>query len=378
MGRSRIINWILFSAILILVSSCHVGRFFYWNLADVKDCNRFPSDTMYPGQHIFNFDTMPGNILLSLPVNFNPNGKYPGFEIFLKKQKTIAFMIIRKDTIIYEKYFSGYDAHSILPSFSVAKAYVSALTGFAIDEGYISSVDEPVTNYLDGFKDERFEQVTIRHLLNMRSGIKFNEGYFNPFGHMAKFYYGTNLEKYTYNLKVKALPDSFYSYLSCNTQIIAMILEEATGKKLPDYLQEKIWIPLGMESFGTWNYDSKKHHNTKSFCCINATARDFAKFGRLYMQNGEWDNRQILSESWIDQSTEVANDSKDSQGYSYVYQWRVKDDQAIFAKGILGQFIYVDPEREIIILRFGKKAGKLNWPLLFEDISKKASSMPLQ
>ena len=377
MVKTKISNWLILIVLLIMLSSCHVGRFFYWNFADVKDCHRFPSDTIYPGQYTFNFDTIQDDIHIPLPEAFNLKGNYENFEDFLKKQKTIAFIVIREDTIIYEKYFSGYQSHSILPSFSVSKTFVSALIGFAIDDGYIKSVDEPVTNYLDGFKDQNFDQVTIRHLLNMRSGIKFNEGYFNPFGHMAKFYYGTNLKKYTYKLKVKETPGSSYAYLSCNTQIIAMILEKATGKKLPDYLEEKIWIPLGMEKFGTWNFDSKKHHATKAFCCINAKARDFAKFGRLYLNHGQWNGRQLLSRSWMDQSTEVANDSKDSQGYSYVYQWRVKDENVVFAKGILGQFIYADTDKDIIILRFGKKAGKWNWPLLFDEISKEVSSIHL-
>lgn len=357
----------------LFLSSCHVGRYFYWNFADVKDCHRFPSDTIYPGNKHFAFEVTGQNINITLPDEFNPDAKHTTFENFLKDTKTIAFLVVRKDTIIYEKYLSGFDSSTLLPSFSIAKAYVSALTGAAIADGHIYSANDPVTKYLDGFKDERFSEVTIRHLLNMRSGIKFNEGYFNPFGHMAKYYYGTNLEKYVYNLKIRESPDTRYEYISCNTQVIAMVIEKATGKRLPDYLQEKIWVPAGMSSYATWNYDSKKHHNTKSFCCINATARDFAKFGRIYLNEGQYSNIQVLPESWIEQTMTVDNDSKDSQGYSYMYQWRVKDDKAIFAKGILGQFIYVDPANEMIVLRFGKKAGNYNWPLLFEHICHRKS-----
>ncbi|MBU2649990.1 MAG: beta-lactamase family protein [Bacteroidetes bacterium] len=364
---------ILCALISFMLTSCHVGRYFHWNLADVNDYRRFPADSVKKGPQTFSFNIAPGNISLTLAKDYNKKGKLTSFEDFLKHEKTTAFLIIRNDSIIYEKYFYGNNENSVLPSFSVAKSFVSALAGIAVAEGYIKSVDDPVTDYVKGFKHEGFDKVTLRHLLDMRSGVRFNEGYVNPFGHMAKFYYGTHLDKYTLKLKIREAPGLHYDYISGNTQILAMALENSTGKTLPVYLQEKIWIPLGMEKDASWNYDSRKHHRTKSFCCINATARDFAKFGRLYLKKGNWQGKQLIPESWMKQNFTITHDSRDSQGYPYEMHWRVKTDGSIFAKGILGQYIYVDPEKDLLILRFGKKAGKTNWPALFETIAREVS-----
>ena len=203
----------------------------------------------------------------------------------------------------------------------------------------------------------------------MRSGIRFNEGYYNPFGEVAKFYYGKNLKRYVSRLRIKDPPDTKYDYITANTQILAFILEKVSGKKLSDYLQEKIWIPMGAEYSASWNYDSKRYHNIKAFCCLNGRLRDFAKFGRLYLDNGKLYEPPIVSSEWIEQTYKVDKDSRDSQNYPYSYQWRVMDSGALFAKGILGQFLYVNPDKNIIMVRFGKKSSYVVWPELFDRLS---------
>ncbi len=374
--KNLLISWILnrvptlisLLSILLLLNSCHVARYVYWNFADIHDYKKFPAYTVKKQGKTFLFKEKPEQTILQVPDEFNPSEKYKNTSEFLKDKKSVVLIIIRNDTIIYENYADGYSRESIVPSFSVVKSFVSGLVGIAIHEGYIKDVHQPVTDYLNNFRHKGFDKISLENLLNMRSGIKYDEGYYNPFGSMAKFYYGTNLSKYISKAKIKEAPDMEYDYLSINTQILGMALENATGRKLPEYLQEKIWEPLGMEADASWSMDSKKHGQTKAFCCLNGHPLDFARYGRLYLNMGNWNGRQVIPKEWIKQSISITNDSRDSQGYPYHYQWRVLEDGSYFAKGVLGQYIYVVPSRNLIFLRFGKKTAEVDWIRYFRDI----------
>lgn len=357
----RLSIWI--SLLTICLTSCHVARFFYWNYAGLNDYKKFPEAKIEAAQPNFHF--YPARVSLNKIED-------PSFDEFLVKNKTAAFLIIRNDTILYERYFGDFSRESVIPSFSVAKVFVSALIGIAIDEGLIKSANDPITDYLPEFLkiDQNFGKIRIEDLLNMRSGIDFNEGYSTPFSEMAKYYYGTNLNKYLKNLKIKSEPDLEYDYISVNTQLLAEIIERTSKKPLNVYLEEKIWKPIGMEFGASWSMDSKKNRQVKSFCCINSRAIDFARFGKLYLDNGQWGNQQIIPVEWVKKSSGIVNDSKDSQGYSYTYQWRVLENGAIFAKGVLGQFIYIDKRKSIIMVRMGNGYGNIHWPVFFEELVK--------
>lgn len=384
-------------ALALLLNACHVGRFFVWNFADTRDNKKFKSVLVDNGNEPFSFiEPEVDTSKLMYPRKITVKGEKMSFEEALIKEKTTAFLIIHKDTLVYEKYFYDYEPYTPHTSFSVAKSFVSALVGIAISEGHIKSVDEPITNYIKGFKNPGFDKITIEHLLNMRSGIAFNEGYFNPFGEVAKYYYGRNLKKYIPKLKVEKDPDKSFRYISVNTQLLAYIVEIATKQPVSQYLEEKIWKPLGMEYPATWSVDSKKNATEKAFCCLNARARDFAKFGRLYLNNGNWEGKQIVPEEWVKRSatfTEPTNnfyykyqwwhtsdaenltDSTDLDEVHRIYAYKNKEGETIervskpgvdyYAEGILGQFIYIHPEKDLIIVRLGKKYGKVigdSWP----------------
>jgi CubicO group peptidase (beta-lactamase class C family) len=290
------------------------------------------------------------------------------FDQFLEQHKTLSFILIRNDSILYEKYFDGYDEASVLPSFSVSKVFVSALMGISTDIGKVRSVNDSMTTYIPSLQQKGLEAVTIGHLLDMRSGIGFEERYKSPFSDMAKYYYGLNLNKYIKTLQLTEEPGESYNYISVNSLLLGMAIENAWGKPLPAILEEQLWQPLGMEYEASWNLDSKKHRATKTFCCLNARARDFAKLGKLYLQMGNWQGKQLISRNWIEKSLTIHNNSVDSQGYNYSYQWRVLESGAYFAKGILGQFIYVYPAKNIIIVRMGKSADNVHWPMFFEAV----------
>ena len=361
---------LLVAFISLTLTSCHVGRYFFWNFADINDYKKFPSLPIEKASDEFSFKEKSVVSDITVPQIFEEKSCAITFDEFQETHKTVAFMIIRNDSILYEKYYSGYDDSAIIPSFSLSKSFISALIGIAIHEERIKNVQQPVTDFIPELKqnDPRFENITLEHLLNMRSGIRFNEGYSNPFADMAKYYYGRNLNKYLTQLKIETPPDEKYNYLSVNTLLLGIALERATGKKLNQYLEEKIWKPLNMEFEASWSIDSKKNNQIKAFCCINARTRDFAKFGRLYLNNGKYNQQQIIPEEWIKKTMAITNNSKDSQNYAYNYSWRVKEDGAIFAKGVLGQFIYVFPEKNIIMVRLGKKTDGINWPQFMELI----------
>lgn len=356
-----------------MLTPVHIYRYIFWNYADIDDYLKFPSQAVEAGEYIPVFKEGFSDISIKLHENFNPDKAYNNFESFLEDKKTVAFMVIQHDTVKYEKYFDGYYDSSVFSSFSVAKVFISALTGIAISEGNINDVNQVVTDYLDGFRHKGYEKITLEHLLNMRSGIAFSESYNSPFGTMARFYYGDNLKKYTYDLKIKEPPGLHYDYVSCNPQIMALILEKATGMSLPEYLQKKIWEPAGMEYDASWNLDSEKHKTVKAFCCLNGKARDFARFGRLYLNKGKIGDRQVIPEDWVIRSTSIMNSSRDSQGYPYTYFWRVLENGSIFAKGILGQYLYVNREKNLIILRFGTGYGDIDWVQVFEKIADQLS-----
>lgn len=350
---------------LVFLSGCHVARYFYWNVANIDDYRKF-QNARIPAPKTAS----------RLPVKTEPWKVPPAYAdnnsqnltTFLSKHKTVAFLIVRDDTVRYESYFEDYNQRSRVTSFSVAKTFVSALTGIAIDEGYITSVNDPVAKYLPYIDTTKFSSLTIRHLLNMRSGIKANEGYYNPFGDVAKYYYGRNLDKYLRNLQKKEAPGKTYEYLSVNTQLLADVLEHATGLSMQQYLEQKIWKPLGMEADALWSMDSRKHQTVKAFCCLNAYARDFARFGMLYLHQGQWLGKQVVPREWVATSHTVMNNSSDSQGYSYTYKWRVTEYGAFFAKGIRGQYIYIWPEKNSVAVRFGASYDDIDWARFMKQV----------
>lgn len=364
MGRR---DTLIILMILLLLPSCKIGRFFIYNYADHKDYKKFPSRTISNSETPFQFHLADS---LSPPKSIGVEGEAMGWREFLEKEKTLAFLIIRNDTILAEDYLFDYNAASIVPSFSVAKSVISILIGCAIEDGYIGGVEEPVTKYLPELEQRGFEKVTIEHVLQMTSGLDFNESYTNPFGDAATYYYGRNLEKVVSKSKTEVPPGERFQYVSGNTQILTNILDRVLGdQSVSHYLQEKIWKPLGMEYEASWSLD-RKDGLEKGFCCLNARARDFAKLGRLYLHRGNWEGKQVVPEEWVDRSTRI--DTTNGSVWYYQYQWwQASDKGDYYAEGILGQFIYVNPTKNFIAVRLGKKYGDINWARLMVKLADK-------
>lgn len=276
-----------------------------------------------------------------------------------------ALVIIRNDTVLYEHYADGDKAH-LHPSYSVAKSFTSALVGFAIQDGLIGSLDDLVSTYLPGLsKDPRYNRVKLKHLLNHTSGIE------HPLTVDGLLYYGKYLGKATRFIKFKREPGVDQAYMNMNVWLLGQVLEKVTGAPLNEYMQTKIWIPLGMESDARWSADRKER--IKPYCCIQATALDYAKFGRLYMKKGNWQGEQLLNKDWVEST--LARDTTEGGTFGYHNCWYIgyKEYNDFMAIGLYKQHIYINPDRNIIIISMNErphsKAQKsLNWEDIFHQI----------
>ena len=301
-------------------------------------------------------------------------------EDYLDASGTTAFLVVHDDKLLYERYFDGYDERSMQTSFSMAKSFATALVGIAIDEGYIKSVDEPITTYIPELlkKDRRFKAITIRSLLTMSSGIKYEEGGFLPWSEEAedtKTYYSTNLRKLALNCRIEGKPDEYFEYNNYNPLLVGLILERATGMHVARYMQEKLWKPMGMEADGSWSLDSTQDGFEKMESGVNARARDFARFGMLFAKEGNWRGEQLISREWVEESTRPDTSTDPTRDYQYFWWVTTPDSKNHFsAQGNYGQYIYVAPEKDLVIVRLGKEEGERGygyWTSLFEQLATK-------
>ncbi len=298
----------------------------------------------------------------SIAKNYNKYKIPADIKTQFETYKPIAFLVIKNDSIQYEEYWDTYSEHSITSSFSMAKSFVSILVGCAIDEGKIKSVDQAIGDFIPQYNEGENKKVTIKHLLNMSSGINFDEDYINPLAYPARGLYGDDITKLTLSYKPTSEPGKKFEYLSGNTELLAFVLEKATGKKLSDYASEKLWQPMGASSNALWSLD---HENgtEKAYCCINSNARDFARFGKLYLDSGRWNGKQLVNEQYVLNSI-VPADLTNKEGNNidhYGYSWwliNYKGHQIFYARGILGQYVISIPDKNLVIVRLGHKRSK--------------------
>jgi CubicO group peptidase (beta-lactamase class C family) len=358
-------------AFLLLLPGCKVGRFFWYNLADTKDHRKFPARPLAPAAQPYRYAVA---AVERAPVTITVKDREMPFDRFLESSRTVAFLVIQRDTIRYERYFRRYDEGRIHTSFSMAKSIVSTLVGCAIADGYIRSVEQPVTDFVPEMKAHGWDRVTLEHVLQMTSGMDFSESYVNPFGTAATFYYGRQLERNTVRRKLKREPGERFEYVSGNTQLLGLILERALraqgdARTLTMYLNDRLWVPMGMEHPASWSIDRMKGGTEKAFCCINAPARDFAKLGSLFLHRGWWNGQRIVPEEWVARSTKVDTSNGSSAGYQYQW-WLPSRNGDFMAQGILGQYVYVDPARELVIVRLGKQQGGVPWRSILPGIAR--------
>lgn len=288
--------------------------------------------------------------------DYNTVEETEGLKQINKANGTIAYVIIKNDSIWFENYYDGFNENSQSNSFSMAKSYVSGLMGKALMEGHIKSLDQPVSDFLPTFNEGLAAKMTVGHLSSMASGTNWDEAYYSPLSITTRAYFDDDLEKVMLGLKVVDEPGMSFKYASGDTQMLAMVIEKATGKKLYDYLTESFWQPLGCENPTLWQVDSEEHDLVKAYCCIASNAKDFARFGKLYKDHGKWGNKQILDSTFVAKSLKPVY----TDGNVYGYGWWLKsleDKNFFMMRGHLGQYVIVEPNDNVIIVRLGHSKG---------------------
>lgn len=276
---------------------------------------------------------------------------------YLKELQTTSLLVVHHNEIIYEEYWDSHTEETVSNSFSVAKSYISILVGIAIDQGLIESLDDPASKYLSWFTGEGKENVTIRHLLSMSAGLDWEESGGNPLSHNAEAYYGWDLLSLVQSLQVVKEPGEILEYQSGNTQIIGFLLEEATGMTVTDFAEKFLWSKIGTENEAHWSLDDEGG-TEKTFCCIYATTRDYARLGRLINENGFYNGKMVISTDYIvDMLTPadvMENEEHENDRYGLFY-WLYPSgkDPVYYARGILGQYIISIPSKDLVIVRTG-------------------------
>lgn len=290
-----------------------------------------------------------------------PQGKplnIPGIDAYLAKQRAAGLVIVQDGKIRFERYGLGFDATGRWTSFSVAKSFTSTLVGAAIQDGYIKSLEDKVSQYIPGLKGSAYDDVSIRQLLTMSSGVKWNEDYEDPNADVARF---NNAEpengldatvSYMRKLPRAHPPGAVWHYNTGETNLIGVLVSSAVRKPLAQYLQEKVWQPARMQGEATWLLGRTGHEIAG--CCIQAATRDYARFGLFVLGGGKVGGQQIVPADWFAQAT-VKQKDIGVPGKGYGFQWWTYDDGAVAAQGIFGQGIFIDPKRRLVI------ASNANW-----------------
>ena len=386
--KRRLINQTLLSLLCVSLTSCSIIRGLRTDGSGgpgIFSFTHHPHDTIANGDNVFSFPVADQQACWIDTLHFFNQGKYyknttlP--EAMNKKSSTQGVMIIHNDSIIYEKYWGEMTSDRLATVFSVSKSITSLMCGIAVDDGYIRSIDDDVTQYLPELKKKApmWQKLTIRHLLDMQSGLDFDDTYslklkdFKRLHAMARLNYGHNVMKQIRGLKFRKEPGTEHRYESMTSQILGVVIERASGKRFADYMSEKLWKPLQMESKAIINVDSHKRDVAHTFGGIALTMKDLAKIGRLYLNGGMWDGKRIVSEAWIRQTAayDTSNEGYHFNWYNLSSVGADKDEYpGYYALGIGHQVLYVNPYKQLIMVRVGQGNNSNSFvPLLFEELS---------
>jgi len=341
-----------------------VARGIMWGDSDAGDLARFPTREMQASTTPLSFEPAADDPLTGIPITADAIQAEPmPFETFLEKTNTTAFIVLHGDQLLYEGYFNGSDRDTIQTSFSAAKSFTATLVGIAVEEGFIDSLDDPITTYLPEMveQDPRFAEITIRHLISMQSGLRWERSDSNPFSDDFVTYYSIDLRETAFESEIVSAPGEEFLYNDYNPLLLGMILERATGMSVTDYTQSRLWQPMGAEGDGSWSLDSQRSGFEKMFVGINGRAIDLAKLGWLYLNEGKNGDTQIVPPAWV---ADVANahgavlTNRGKYADAYQYYWFLDtENSAYYAEGDKCQFIYVYPKADLVLARFGTDCG---------------------
>lgn len=375
-------------AFSIIYTPEYVFRVLRWGNSDVYDYLIFPERQIDKAAVEFHFDEQ----LHSGEVEevFESHPLVDNLDTFIQDTSTQALLVVEDDTLLFEQYGKGLERDSIVTSFSAAKSFGSTLIGVAIDQGYIESVNDPITKYIPelGERDKDFEQIEIRDLLKMSSGIRYDEFPFLNGDDALTYYYPDLRQLAITNTEIIDQAGEYFLYNNYHPLLIGIILERATGQPVAEFLEENIWQRIGAEYPASWSLDEAGFEKMESG--INARAIDFAKFGRLFLNNGQWEGEQVISALWIAESimdqghpsayydTSFGPQIRDAaqRGY-YQYMWygleREGGANDFYAAGKYGQIIFISPQASLIIVRngetYGPGMGLFDWIEIFYHVA---------
>ena len=299
----------------------------------------------------------------------------PELDQFLSESETTAFLVVKDNVLVHEWYASDIDPEALHTSFSASKSMVSTVVGMAISDGSISSLDDAITKYVPELldNDPRFGEITLRHLITMTSGISYNEDDYGVFGDQINTYYSTNLRKSAITkTKISEKPGVSWNYNNYNPQLLGLAVERATGKSFSDYMSEKVWAPMGAEADASWSMDSFYNGFEKMESGLNARPIDFARFGLMFANGGAVNGKQVVPQQWVKEataSTGVSIGRHDSLEQNYSFLWWVYPNNRFAAQGKLGQYIFISPDKETVIVRLGRDENTMFWPKLLLDLT---------
>lgn len=344
--------------ILTACSNTYLGRYIRWNFPDVYDLTKFPSVPVQQGASKRTFVYSIQNNIGTIRVN--EEGDSVDLNSLLKRSKTRAFIVLKNDTIIAEQYPLKDTHETLFKTYSMTKSLLSLLIGLAIEERKIKDVNDPIGNYLPNLK-QTIANLTIRQCLLQTTRIKYDERYF-PWSDEPRWYYTKDARALTRKIEIDEKRKPVYENVEYNVLLLGMVLEEATGKSISQYTEQKIWKRAGMEHQASFSIDSEETRFEKVGDGFNAHAMDLVRMGKLLLDSGVYQGQQIIPYNWIHESTSYENSiPSEWKNVQYNYLWWVKKNGDFYANGHFGQYIYISPRTKTVIVRLGEASDGICW-----------------
>ena len=340
----------------------------------VDDFRLYPSRTLEPAPSPFPFSDRTRNAAEPPPVESAP-GRSVTVSQLVSRTETLALLVVKDDAIVLERYASGHGASTPSQYFSVTKSILATLVGMAVDDGLIGSIDQPVTDYVPELAAHGFAAVKLRHLADMTSGIDYAEND-NPFGLHVLMNYTSDLPRMLLDLRMRATPGEKLEYKSGDAALLSLVLQRALGKTpIADYTGARLWGALGMEHEGIWSLD-REGGMEKAWCCLAGTARDLAKIGRLHLGHGRVAGKRVLADRWVEEATRALPPAQ-AGAWGYAFSWWRPERAGgeYLATGKDGQFLFIDPARNVVIVRLGRGDGDMTmtaWTAVFRSLARHA------
>lgn len=384
----RRVTLVIFTLMLILAATAGGGyawalmatdtsltaRGIVWGDSKYDDWKRYPQRMAPASEHPVYFEKEETDIFDDFTIDNRP------LEAYLAAANTTALIILHDDALLYEGYFNGSSREGIQASFSATKSFVSTLVGIAIDEGLIGSLDDPVSAYIPELleRDPRFEYITLRNLIMMTSGIRFDRDESNPFSDDFITSRSPDIRSAALETEIVEAPGQRFHYNDYNPQLIGMVLERAAGMSVTEYLATRLWRPMGAEGDGSWDLDSEQAGFERMSIGINGRAIDFAKLGWLFLHEGKNGDRQVIPGAWVEQIVNGADAiytaRAEHANYYQHYWWLDVENEALYSEGDFCQFIYIHPPADLVIVRHGMDCGSVYWTRLLGEIAQTVES----